>query len=227
MAAVNTEIWQMLVMRKKAFAKAMAIPVNENGERFIYFEASNEGIDQQGECILASALKDSVDTFLKFGNIDIDHYTQIGAKMGIKDYQAYEVGQPEAVIFEGERTLVKARLYAGDTPMAARADELWASLTQLNPPAKWYPSVGGAILDKHQETDGKTGKTCTIITSVRWTNVGLSRTPVNQHLPTVTAAPEGVFLKLFSASGGNAPVPATGAAFRKQSLDKRKLFASL
>ncbi|EIW6162807.1 hypothetical protein MF451_003804 [Salmonella enterica subsp. enterica serovar Saintpaul] len=172
-----------------------ARPAAENGARFIYFEASNEGVDQQGERVLAAALKESKDHFLKFGNIDIDHYTMIGPRMGMADYQSYEIGQPVDVQFRGERTYVKARLYEGNTPLANRANEVWESMTALNPPAKWYPSVGGAILARSDALDPKTGDKVTLIEKVRWTNVGLSRTPVNQHLPTATAAAVGTFAK--------------------------------
>lgn len=172
-----------------------ARPAVEAGARFIYFEASNEGVDQQGERVLAKALKASKDHFLKFGNIDLDHYTLIGAKVGIPNYQSYEIGQPVDVQFHGEQTFVKARLYDGDTPLAAKANEVWESMTALNPPAKWYPSVGGAILAKSQQLDPDSGDTVTVIDAVRWTNVALSRTPVNQHLGTASAHAVGTFAK--------------------------------
>ncbi|ELK5289380.1 hypothetical protein Q6670_004048 [Salmonella enterica] len=212
-----------LELMMKATAKA------ENGARFIYFEASNEGVDQQGERVLAKALKASKDHFLKFGNIDLDHFTMIGAKAGIPNYQSYEVGQPVDVQFKGERTLVKARLYDGDTPLAEKANEVWESMTMLNPPAKWYPSVGGAILAKSQQVDPKTGDRVTVIDQVRWTNVALSRTPVNQHLPQATTHSIGTFtkslngfvLKTLDASySTDVATLAGGGAFGVQSLDK-------
>ncbi|EBA6160093.1 hypothetical protein BIW22_20990 [Salmonella enterica] len=205
-----------------------ARPAAENGARFIYFEASNEGVDQQGERVLAAALKESKDHFLKFGNIDIDHYTMVGPRMGINDYQSYEIGQPVDVQFRGERTFVKARLYEGDTPLAARANEVWESMTMLNPPAKWYPSVGGAILAKGDALDPNTGDKVTLIEKVRWTNVGLSRTPVNQHLPTATAKAVGTFAKslngfvlkaLEAQPTTDVAALAGGGAFGVQSLD--------
>lgn len=208
-----------------------ATPAVEKGARFIYFEASNEGVDQQGERVLAAALKDSKDHFLKFGNIDIDHYTMIGPRAGISDYQAYEIGQPVDVTFRGERTFVKARLYEGTTPLAARANEVWESMTALNPPAKWYPSVGGAILGKSQQVDPKTGDKVTLIEKVRWTNVGLSRTPVNQHLPTATTHAVGTFAKslngfvfkaLEASYASDHAQLAGGGALGVQSLDTGK-----
>ncbi|EAM1616310.1 hypothetical protein EU642_21995 [Salmonella enterica] len=208
-----------------------ARPATEAGARFIYFEASNEGVDQQGERVLAKALKESKDHFLKFGNIDIDHYTMVGPRMGMTDYQSYEIGQPVDVAFRGEKTFVKARLYEGNTPLAARANEVWESMTALNPPAKWYPSVGGAILEKSDALDPKTGDKVTLIEKVRWTNVGLSRTPVNQHLPTATSHAVGTFakslngfvLKALEASGATDSLALVGGgALRKQSLDTGK-----
>lgn len=212
-----------------------ARPAAENGARFIYFEASNEGVDQQGERVLAAALKESKEHFLKFGNIDIDHYTMIGPRMGMTDYQSYEIGQPVDVQFRGERTFVKARLYEGNTPLANRANEVWESMTALNPPAKWYPSVGGAILERSDALDPNTGDKVTLIEKVRWTNVGLSRTPVNQHLPTATATAVGSFakslngfvLKTLEASyGTDRAALVGGGALGVQSIDVGRVMPS-
>ena len=101
-----------------------ALPAEEAGRRFIYFEASNENVDQQNESVLAKALADSTDHFLKFGNIDVDHYTMIGkpnpAKgwAGIPCPEQYEIGRPVAVRIEGKRTFVKAELYQGSGELA-------------------------------------------------------------------------------------------------------------
>lgn len=172
-----------------------ATPSAEGGRRFIYFEASNEGVDQQGERVLAKALGDSSDFFLKFGNIDIDHYTILGPKLGMKDAMTYEIGRPVAVDIKGEKTFVKAELYQGEGPLAEQANMVWESMTSLNPPARWYPSVGGAVLAKSMQIDPETHNKVAVIDKVRWSNVGLSRTPVNQHLPCATAAPIGTFAK--------------------------------
>ena len=70
-----------------------ATPAEEGGRRFIYLEAGNEAVDQQGEIVLARALGDSAPFFLQYGNLDLDHVTQIGPKRGIADYAAYEIGR--------------------------------------------------------------------------------------------------------------------------------------
>lgn len=172
-----------------------ATPSSESGKRFIYFEASNEGVDQQGERVLAKALEESADFFLKFGNIDIDHYTILGPKIGMKDAMSYEIGRPVDVRIDGERTFVKAELYQGTGPLAEQANMVWESMTALNPPARWYPSVGGAVLAKSMQIDPDTKNKVAVIDKVRWSNVGLSRTPVNQHLPCAESMPMGTFAK--------------------------------
>lgn len=172
-----------------------ATPQAEGGRRYIYFEASNEGVDQQGERVLAKALDDSRDYFLKFGNIDIDHYTILGPKLGMANAMSYEIGRPVAVDIKGEKTFVKAELYQGTGALAEQANMVWESMTALNPPARWYPSVGGAVLAKSVQIDPATKSKVAVIDRVRWSNVGLSRTPVNQHLPCATAAPMGTFAK--------------------------------
>ena len=205
-----------------------ATPQAEGGKRFIYFEASNEGVDQQGERVLAKALAESADFFLKFGNIDIDHYTILGPKLGMKDAMSYEVGRPVAVDIKGEKTFVKAQLYEGHGPLAEQANMVWESMTAINPPARWYPSVGGAVLAKSLQIDPETRNKVAVIDKVRWSNVGLSRTPVNQHLPSATAAPMGTFAKslngfvvkaLEASYSTDVASLNGGGAFGQQSLD--------
>ena len=205
-----------------------ATPSAEGGRRFIYFEASNEGVDQQGERVLAKALGDSSDFFLKFGNIDIDHYTILGPKLGMANAMNYEIGRPVAVDIKGEKTFVKAELYQGDSPLAEQANMVWESMTAINPPARWYPSVGGAVLAKSMQIDPETKNKVAVIDKVRWSNVGLSRTPVNQHLPCATAAPIGTFAKslngfivkaLEASYSTDVSTLTSGAALGMQSLD--------
>ena len=105
-------------------------------------------------------------------------------------------------VVDGKRSFVKAQLYQGDTPVARHANTVWDSLTKLNPPGRWYPSVGGAVLEKAYEVDPDTQGRIGVIKRVRWTNVALSRTPVNQALPTAATLPFGVFAKCWLPDGG-------------------------
>jgi hypothetical protein len=214
-----------------------AHPQEDGGRRFVYFEASNEGLDQQDEVILSKALADSKDFYLRYGNVDIDHYTQIGARAGIPDYPTYEIGQPVEVGQRGGSTFVKSQLYAAtsdkiSTPMLEKANMVWDGLTKVDPPQRWYPSVGGAVLQKAIHVDEATQARRAVISKVRWSNVGLSRTPVNQHVSACAAAPIGMFAKCLAAQGvidfsktltaGYGTDSATlsgGASLRQQSLD--------
>ena len=178
-----------------------ASPVVEGGDRFIYLEASNEALDQQGEVVLAKALADSASYYLKFGNLDIDHYTQIGAKAGIPNYELFEIGRPVDVAVRDGSTFVKGQVYSGTGPAAERANSFWSSLTELSPPARWYPSVGGSVAAKSVVIDPLTKAKRAVIQKVRWTNIGFSKTPVNANLATVSTVPFGALAKSFCDGG--------------------------
>jgi len=214
-----------------------AHPKEDGGRRFIYFEASNEGLDQQDEVVLAKALEESKDFYLRYGNVDIDHYTQIGARAGIPDYPSYEIGQPVEVGQRGGSTFVKSELYSAaspkvSSPMLAKSSMVWDGLTKVKPPQRWYPSVGGAVLQKAIVVDEATQARRAVISKVRWSNVGLSRTPVNQHVAACTAVPVGMFAKCLAGAsvidltktltagyGTDSATLSGGASLREQSLD--------
>lgn len=210
-----------------------ATPAQEGDERFVYLEASREARDQQNDIVLAKALENSADHFMKFGNLDIDHKSMPSvAKMyGIEKPELWEIGSPVDVRFDGVSTFVKARLFSGDTPLAEKANMVWDSMTKLNPPKKWYPSVGGKILAKNLKIDPKTGDKIGVVTNVRWNNVALSAHPVNQHVGGVATIPFGVLAKSWGADGldmvkaleasyaTDAAGKTGGAAFGMQSLD--------
>lgn len=208
-----------------------ATPRQEGTRRFIHFEASNEALDQQNEVVMQKALRDSADYFLRYGNIDIDHFTMVGAKVGIPDYTTYEIGRPVDVKFDGSRTMVKAEIYSGTGPAAMHANQFWSSLTEINPPARWYPSVGGSIMEKAIEIDPSTKMRKALIKKVRWSNIGVSKTPVNQTVPTVAVMGVETMAKSWGAGGldfakaleasyaTDATQMTGGAALRMQSLD--------
>lgn len=214
-----------------------ATPATEGGERFCYFEASNEGVDQQNEVVAAKALADSAGYFLRYGNIDIDHFTLLGkpnpAKgyAGIPNYEHFEIGRPVDVRQRDGVTFVKAQIYSGSGPAVEKANDFWSSLVDVTPPKRWYPSVGGAVLEKAVEIDSKTQMRKAIIKRVRWNNIGVSKTPVNQHVGNCATMPLGAFAKAMGPGGldlakaleaGYGTDSATlsgGGALRRQSLD--------
>lgn len=209
-----------------------ATPREEGGLRFVYIEASNESVDYQGEVVLAKALKDSADYYLRYGNLDLDHYTQIGAKQGIPNYELYEIGRPVDVQVRDGKTFVKGQIYAGTGPAAERANGFWSSLVDLSPPARWYPSVGGKVISKSVSIDPVSKAKRAVISGVRWTNIGFSKTPVNLSVGPVSTVPIGVLAKSMCAEGidfskaleagygTDAAALTGGAAFRTQSLHK-------
>jgi hypothetical protein len=208
-----------------------ATPREEQGRRYVYLEASREGVDQQNEMVLQKALSDERENFLKFGNIDLDHMTipSVAKRHGIDNPQAYEIGMPVEVTFRDGATLVKAELYSGDTPLAGNANMVWDSMTKLSPAKRWYPSVGGAVLAKSIKTIG--GQRVAVIDKVRWNNLAISQTPVNQHVHGISTVPFGALAKSWTADGlvlgksleagyGSDMAALTGGdAFRIQSLD--------
>lgn len=180
-----------------------ARPAEESGERFIYLEASREGTDQQNDFILAKALEESAPHFLKFGNLDIDHKSMpsVAKNHGIEDPEAWEIGRPDEVRVDGGSVFVKARLFSGDTPLAAKANMVWESMTKLNPPARWYASVGGAILARKDGVDPLARSKVSFVTQVRWSNLAISRQPVNQHVSAASTIPFGVLAKCWTSEG--------------------------
>lgn len=218
-----------------------ATPSTEGARRFLFLEASNEGTDQQGEVVAAKALAESADYFKRYGNVDIEHYTLLGKpdptrnRPGFPGAELYEIGRPVDVRQTGKTTFVKAEIYSGDTPVAANANTFWQSIADVSPPHRWYPSVAGSIPKDGKQVviDSTTKMRKAIITKVRWTNIGMSKTPVNQHVPAGATLPFGAFVKAWGPGGldlakaleaGYGSDSATltgGAALRQQSLDTR------
>jgi len=210
-----------------------ARPATEGAARVIYVEASQESQDLQGEILRAKALREAASHFLKFGVLDIDHKSMppIAAKLGIPDPEMWQIGRPLDVRWDGNTTMVKAQLFQGDTPLAARAGLVWDGLTKLNPPARYYASVGGGVKARDVKI-APDGTRIPVITAVHWNNLALSLEPVNPHMNVATTTPFGVFAKsmggfvltkdLTATNGVTAPSdPALltgGAALRRQSL---------
>jgi len=209
-----------------------ATPRMEDGQRIIYIEASNEAIDHEGEVVMAKALADSADYYLRHGNLDIDHYTLIGPRMGIKDSNLYEIGRPLEVNSRDGKTFVKGVVYSGTGPAAEQANIFWSSLTDINPPQRWYPSVGGAIPPggKVVDFDPATQKRRVMVKATRWLNIGFSKTPVNPAVPTVSTVSFDALAKAWAADGidlmkaltagygTDSAALAGGGALRRQSL---------
>jgi len=212
-----------------------AEPREEDGRRFIYLEASKEARDLQGEIVLAKALADSAEYYARYGNLDIQHRSIVGLANGERDYHLHEIGFPVDVQASPQRTFVKGEIFRGSGPTAECANMFWDSVTKLRPAQRWYPSVGGKVLDSDVSFDPVSRRPVTRVKAVRWSNIGFSRTPVNTAVPTVSTIPFGVLAKswgiggagidlaksLEAGAGTDSATLAGGGALRRQSLDRR------
>ncbi len=211
-----------------------ATPATEGDRRYVYVEASNESVDQQGEIVLCKALENSMEYFQRFGNLDLEHYTQIGARAGIPNHESYEIGTPVEVRIQKSETFVKGEIYQGSGKMAEKANLFWSSLTEINPPKRWYTSVGGAVLEKSIQIDPGTRNRVPVIEKVRWSNLAFSATPVNANLRPASTVPFGPLAKSWGAcgvdvvaayksltagTGSDSAALTGGSAIREQSLD--------
>lgn len=196
-----------------------ARPSTEGDERFIYFEPSNENWDLQGERVLQSGLAKSAAHYEKFGNVDIGHFTlpgmgEVAKSHGYDDPKLAEIGHPVMVKVEPS-IVVKAVLYRGDTALAKAANEVWASMTEVSPSKRWYPSVGGMPGPKMCDGEG-----CTI-TAPRWTNTGIWHEPVNTTVKSVSTMPFEVFVKaLVSGYGTDAAKYEQGRALQMETYKR-------
>lgn len=213
-AAVSDETQGVIVT--EPFFKARA--ATEGDVRFLYCEPSSGQWDLEGERMLAKALMDSADYFLKFGVIDIGHFSmpvpklrQAARELGY-DPDLCRVGNPVDVrLGTNGAVVVKCQLFQGDTPATEQANILWSN---LEAGARYYPSVGGAKLAKACTLD----KRCTI-TAAKWTNIGLWQEPIDLAVKAVTLVPMDVFAKALVADGGSDSATLNGgAALRRQSL---------
>lgn len=160
-----------------------ATPHTEGDDRYIYCEASNEANDQEREQILKSALEGSSGYYAENGNVDVDHVTMLGYRIGIANPHLYEIGRPAEVRFSGKQSLVKAKLYRGESQAAAMAEYVWSTFPLG---MKWFPSVAGDKLARTRVIDPETGFHKAVVTSVLWKSLALSKQPQNLSVPAVS-----------------------------------------
>ena len=159
--------------------------------RLIEVEASNETVDADGDVVLQKSLLDAAPIFIAMGHFDMDHKSEFGARLGIKDPSSYIVGRPLEVYPGPESsTLVKGEirrpLDGAINPTMNRYDELWASL-QSDPPVKWLASIYGWPTDVidcrgYPEKALGTGATRFIVKAIDWRSLAFTRTPKNMAL---------------------------------------------
>jgi hypothetical protein len=233
MAAGGTHgrsVGAMRVESGRQFLKAS--PSIEGGQRILYMEASREMRDLQGERILVQALEDSIAYFLRFGKIDLDHATVTGQIRGQKvNPYAFEIGRPIDVRVDRTGAVpsifVKAAIFKSkggeNNSFTEAADLFWDSL-YTDPPAIWYPSVQGYVIEEDPVLDGD-GRRTQQIRRLQWHSIGLSRTPVNHNVDAVSTMALPVFAKAFTDAGDIKRILADLGAPHITNFDPDKLMA--
>lgn len=161
--------------------------------RRVFFETSREGVeDRQGEDVAADALWACRQRFLKDGNLDINHYSWLGNPYGSGARPEYVIGHPTAVERDGKSIYVEGDIFANRSQPPAGsngdwADWFWHSLTEMNPPMKWYASVFGTVLGG--KVVERRGRTLRYITRVDWFSVGFAQRPQHPDLKPVSTEP--------------------------------------
>jgi hypothetical protein len=165
-----------------------AIPATD-GRRLVEVQASCEACDLEGDVILQSALVDSAASFCASGHLDLEHFSEIGHRIGIRDPSSFIVGRPVEVKDIGQgRTSVIGEIFRsrdGHNPAKNRFDAFWDTLTS-SPPIQWLSSVYGfprsdAVADCRSEVC-PSGATRFEIKAMDWRSLAFTRTPVNNAL---------------------------------------------
>ncbi|QWK23112.1 hypothetical protein [Thermus antranikianii] len=102
----------------------------------------------------------------------------------------------------GPSVFVKAELFSNLAPpppgsSGEWADRVWHSLTQMQPPMRWFPSVFGKLApDAVVEVEVRDGQKVRVIRGpIEWYSVGLAQRAQNPALPPVSLEPLGAFAK--------------------------------
>lgn len=219
-----------ILIYRNFFQKAE--PLVEKDRRYCWCMASDEDdIDLDQERVLRKALQEYKKYYLSRGNVDLDHITKIGHKVGIENPHLFEIGLPVEVNFQGPKTFLKVEIYQGDGVAAKKANFWWDSMTNCKPPQRWFPSIAGTVLRAEKEVDSNSGNIVRVIKGVRWNNTAFAKEPVCQSVPQV-ALHEITKSLLFmefgskaleagSSAGATTDVAALqgGEAIRRESLD--------
>src|SRR5579859_3281785 len=157
-------------------------------KRIVEVEASAETVDGQGDVVLQKALLDSADSFIKSGHLDIDHYSEIGHRLGLADPNSYIVGRPlEVNDLGGKRTGVVGEIMRSKDgsfdPAGNKYDGFWKTL-QSDPPVMWRASIYGypSEMEDCTEKSCSNGATRYIVKAIDWRSLAFTRKPVNTSL---------------------------------------------
>lgn len=162
-------------------------------KRIVEVDASSEDVDSEGDLIEQGSLLDSAAGFIARGHIDIDHYSEIGRRLGIMNPESYIVGRPTEVknLGKGVTSVVSEIMRSKDGAIdikANRYDAFWMSL-QSDPPVQWRASIYGfpdaeTTIDCREEVCTSGAKRYHI-KSMDWRSMAFTRSPINDSLKGV------------------------------------------
>lgn len=165
----------------------------EGGRRMVEVEASSEEVDSEGDLIEQGALLGSAAEFIARGHLDIDHYSEIGRRLGIVNPESYIVGRPVEVkdIGGGRTSVVGEIMRSKDGTFdikANRYDAFWHSL-QSDPPVQWRASIYGFPVAEEtidcREERCDSGARRFHIKGMDWRSLAFTRSPINDSLKGV------------------------------------------
>jgi len=134
----------------------------------IYLEASNEDADSQGEVVLAKALSDEAESFLKKGVLSWDHQHKLQ-----KDPN-FIIGEPlDVKISKSNTTLIKGRLYKENEYAQGVMKMAKSGSTRLG------ASIGGGIKSRTEYFNKSLNKSVPVIEQLVWDEVAITHKPVN------------------------------------------------
>lgn len=153
------------------------------GKRFIEVQASSEDVDDEGDVIAQKALMDSAEHFVKNGHLDINHYSELHARLNLPGSPSdWIIGHPTEVKDIGNgRTSIVGEIRRG----AEKAEAFWKSMTS-DPPVRWRASIYGfppadGFTDCRKDTC-VSGAQRFHITKMRWESTALTCSPINSSL---------------------------------------------
>ncbi|MCL2556914.1 MAG: hypothetical protein FWE09_00385 [Treponema sp.] len=171
--AESEKVFLEMLMRK-------SLQRDADGNVVIEVEASNEGLDLEGQKVLQAALLGSKEHFLNNGVVSKDHLHRTPTPGGGYEMrEEYVIGEPISVRAEGLSTIVKAKLYSGSKYAGKFIDLLDQGSTRVK------ASVGGLRprIKAVMENGRKVGE----IVSVLWDDLALTICPVNPSLDGATS----------------------------------------
>jgi hypothetical protein len=192
--------------------------LSSDGRRLVEVGCSDESCDSEGDVILQKALLDAAPHFIRSGHLDINHYSELGHRIGIENPSSYIVGRPTDVLdYGGGKTGVRGEIRRSadgkHDAVKNKFDEFWDSL-QTDPPVHWSASIYGfplpGMIKDCREEECEFGATRFLIKGMDWRSMAFTTTPVNQNLTKfakiVTAK---AFVEILKAGPGSPLIPPT------------------